>query len=210
MPAISLRAAAAALVLAFAGAAGASAEHRGGHPALHRDGAAAAMSRLHGEQRRMHRGDGMGRHHGMHHRQSMHHQGMHRGHGMDHGPAMHRRHHAMHHRDGARRFDRGGDRAFFAWPSRHDGYRPSRRFGYRVEQSERAFFPRPRHHRRVAYGWRQSYAPAYYPYSHGVSHGYGFRSYGVYPVTSYGVVSGGSVYAPLYNRPFGVPAFGCY
>lgn len=120
----------------------------------------------------------MHRMHGDHHR--MHHQGMHR-HGMRHH-GMHRRHHAMHHGGGYR------------------GY-----VGHRAVYAERAFFPRPRYHRRHAYGWRQSYAPAYYPYRRGVSHGYGFRSYS-YPVASYGVVSGGSVYAPLYNRP----AYSCY
>ena len=44
--------------------------------------------------------------------------------------------------------------------------------------------------------------PAYYPYGRGVSHGYG---YPIYP-TSYGTIAGGSLYAPLYNRP----AFTCY
>jgi hypothetical protein len=31
--------------------------------------------------------------------------------------------------------------------------------------------------------------------------GYGFNGYGSYPVTSYGTLSGGGLYAPLYNRP---------
>jgi hypothetical protein len=41
-----------------------------------------------------------------------------------------------------------------------------------------------------------------------VSHGYRRVGYGypAYPISSYGTIAGGSLYAPLYNRP----AFTCY
>ena len=48
-------------------------------------------------------------------------------------------------------------------------------------------------------------APAYYPYGHRVSHGYGL-SYGAYPILAYGTVAGAAPYGPLYNRP----ACACY
>lgn len=187
MPAQSLfRAAAAALVLIVAGASGAAAGHRGGHGAFARDDGAPAMHRFRGKHHRMRHGEAM------HHRYGL-----------------RRRHHAPHRFYGERpRRDLDhrrplGEPAFLARPRRHLGYVHRRHFGYRA----RAFFPRPAYH---GHGWRQGYVPAYYPYSHGVSHGYGFRSYGYYPLLASGTVAGGSVYAPLYNRPAGIPGCGCY
>lgn len=187
MPAPSLfRAAAAALVLTLAGASGAAAGHRG-HAPLPREDGAPAMHRFHAEHHRMRHGEVM------HHRHGMHHSGM------------HRRHHALHrfHREHPRREVEHrralGERALFARPRRHLGYVHRHHFGYRA----RAFFPRPAYH---GPGWRQGHVPAYYPYSHG----YGFRSYRYYPVLASGTVAGGSVYAPLYNRPAGIPGCDCY
>lgn len=192
MPAPSLfRAAAAALALILAGASGAAAGHRGGRDALVRDGGMPAMQRYDAERRRMHQGEVMRRRHGMHRR------------------GMHPRYDAPHRFDGERpRRDLDhrrplGERTFLVRPRRHPGYVERHHLGYRPG----AFFARPayRGHR-----WRQGYAPAYYPYRHGVSHGRGFESYRSYPPLAYGTVSGGSAYAPLYNRPAGIPAYACY
>jgi hypothetical protein len=70
------------------------------------------------------------------------------------------------------------------------------------------FFPRPRLYRAGWYHGAVYARPAYYPYSHGVSHGYRWAgsAYPAYPVTSFGTVAGAGLSAPLYNRP-GLPCY---
>jgi hypothetical protein len=190
-PTSILRGAAAALIVALATLSSASANHRGGHGPVYRGGAPG----MHGAAYRHGREMRPPMHGGMHHRH---------GYGRRRDPG----HHA-HHGYGGRPGHYGGfaGRGFLPRPAyRHHGV-----YG-------RAFFPRPRLHRprfhggygihrRHGYGYGYGVAafarPAYYPYSHGVSHG---RGYGYIPSSGYGTVAGGSLYTPLYNRP----ACSCY
>jgi hypothetical protein len=197
-PTAILRGAAAALVVSLAMLSTASANGRGGHAPAY----GGIAPRMHGG---VYRHGGLMRPpmHGMHWRHGYRHR--HLGH---HGYGHHRHHgryiHHRKHHDGF-----AGRLAFFPRPAYH-------RHGY---HGGNGFFPRPRLRRPVyggpgryhGYGYRRAYVvpsfarPAYYPYTHSVSHGYGAigygYGYGYYPSIGFGTVAGASLYAPLYNRP---------
>ena len=207
MPAKAILRGAAALFLSLAAVSTAAAGHRAAHAPIYKGaepGMHAGAYRHGGPMRPPH-------HFGMHRRHHYGHAG-HPGHRIH--PGGYHRHHSHRHYGGY-----AGRPAFFPRPAyRHDNrhHGPRHHAGYgdflrpRLRrpyfQGGYGLYRKPRYGLGYGYGMPAFARPAYHPYGGGASYGYAAPSYGAasfsyYPTSSLGVVSGGSLSAPLYNRP---------